>query len=481
MANVIQHFMWGYQPHFRIGREVAAKSLFRMLDERFEPEVFLVGVLVDDLPGRYKACVEPERDFWIQSETFDDVLARSRELVATYPESEVIHTDPLADEWEAERLRRRAVRDIISEVICEQESKPDDMRYFPSSPVAREGYLVSLVLGLQESIINSHARLVVDQDQIHPYHRFEIPVSLIDAAVVQFLDDSRAELLTPDAGAGSGAGRGAGELIRMAGAQLVTARAHKADSDLDNIGYWQGLFDTCNAISSLRYERAAGRGRIVLARPDHRAIRPIVAFENPVGICKHRRARKLLELASGGLELHINPRVIFGLVKVDGYDAIQEDLYEIDFLDQHHWVFRHAGRELMHVVAGQPRLPAPSFSEARLRMELGRVFRGSPGANADAIVGLVGQAAAERHGTMLVVIDDPASEAGRLAGQATCVHPLPLTPELLRHLTPIDGAVLIGPDAVCHAIGVVLDGMATDKGDAGRGARGALQLRRSVY
>jgi hypothetical protein len=46
-----------------------------------------------------------------------------------------------------------------------------------------------------------------------------------------------------------------------------------------------------------------------------------------------------------------------------------------------------------------------------------------------------------------------------------------MSPELLRHVTPIDGAVLLSPDGYCHAIGTILDGIASTKGDPSRGAR----------
>jgi hypothetical protein len=42
---------------------------------------------------------------------------------------------------------------------------------------------------------------------------------------------------------------------------------------------------------------------------------------------------------------------------------------------------------------------------------------------------------------------------------------------MLRSLTRIDGAVLLTPDGTCHAVGVILDGIATGVGDPGRGAR----------
>jgi hypothetical protein len=46
-----------------------------------------------------------------------------------------------------------------------------------------------------------------------------------------------------------------------------------------------------------------------------------------------------------------------------------------------------------------------------------------------------------------------------------------LTSDVLRHLTPIDGAVVLSPDGMCHAIGTILDGIASANGDPSRGAR----------
>ena len=65
----ITHFMWGYQPHFRIGRQCAAESVFRMLNPAFDPEVFLVGILADSTADGFPACVEPENDFWSSRQT----------------------------------------------------------------------------------------------------------------------------------------------------------------------------------------------------------------------------------------------------------------------------------------------------------------------------------------------------------------------------------------------------------------------------
>ena len=94
-----------------------------------------------------------------------------------------------------------------------------------------------------------------------------------------------------------------------------------------------------------------------------------------------------------------------------------------------------------------------------------------PEEQVDRIVSLAREAEKEEHGTILVVSAGAKCEAERLATQGTCISPKRLTPELLRNLTPIDGAILLNPEGECYAFGVVLDGKATEIGDPARGAR----------
>ncbi len=463
--------MWGYQGHFRCNQEVHAKSVFRLLDQRFDPEVFLVGVLVEERADCHAACVEPEDDFWIASEAFVDVIEAAKSLPRTYPESQIWHSHPRVQENETERLWRRAIHEMMRKTIAEHPAKPERMLYFASFPVKRDVYLVSTVLGLQEDVISSHACLRVDRAQIHEYRSYKPAVSLIDAAIDEFLKDAASELGTPDAGEGLGSPRTPGELISSAGSRLMMDCAYKADRDLDQIGCWQRLFDACNAISSLGYERAAACGRAIVARREHSSVRPAITFSQPVSLQNLRGARKLLELASRGLVLHMNARFIFGLVEIGEYASELEDLFEINLLGYHRWELAHAGQSLMHVHAGQPQLPAAPFDKAKLRSDLTRIFRELPPSHADRLVSLVEAIATEKHGTMLVVVEDAADEARRLGKQGTTIQPWSATPELIKHVTAIDGAVLLGPDAVCHAIGVILDGLATPNGDPARGAR----------
>jgi hypothetical protein len=83
----------------------------------------------------------------------------------------------------------------------------------------------------------------------------------------------------------------------------------------------------------------------------------------------------------------------------------------------------------------------------------------------------------QRHGTILVISPNAGREADRLAKQSTPIEPKALADADVRALTSIDGAVLVDHRAICHSIGVILDGLATDLGDPGRGARFNSALR----
>lgn len=46
-----------------------------------------------------------------------------------------------------------------------------------------------------------------------------------------------------------------------------------------------------------------------------------------------------------------------------------------------------------------------------------------------------------------------------------------LDKSLIRNVASIDGAILLDSTGICHSIGVILDGIATEKGRSDRGAR----------
>ena len=73
---------------------------------------------------------------------------------------------------------------------------------------------------------------------------------------------------------------------------------------------------------------------------------------------------------------------------------------------------------------------------------------------------------------MLVISSRSDAEARRLSQQSTLIEPSRLTDREVAVVNSIDGAILLDQAGTCRAIGVILDGPATEKGDPSRGARG---------
>lgn len=370
MTMQIEHFMWGYQNHFRVHQEYVAKSLFKLLDDRFDPEIFLVGVLVEKRSDRYPACVEPEDGFWIQSEEFDSTLEGAKEIIKTYPERQLLHSHPLMQQAHDDSLINRSIRDAVQQIINKKNTDPLNLTYYVAPPSKVEGFLVCVVLKLQSAILKSHPSLHISRIPLHPYRYISVATSLIDAVITNYLQKVAGELRLPEPGSDI-SGLNAEEILREAANKLMMNLAYKADQRCF-VGSYR-LFSNCNNIAATNYEKAAGRGTVVLAGRKHPSIQTIVQFTSPMSLELTRGARKHLQLASQEFALHTDSENIYGLAKLRAYDSEAENLYTINFLEHHHWEVAHADRVLMRVKYGQPYLPKPPFNAEKLRKDLPRI------------------------------------------------------------------------------------------------------------
>lgn len=474
MSYAIEHFMWGYQPHFRVGLEADAKRIFELLDERFTPEIFLVGILNDSANERHLACVEPENDYWIKSETFYSTLEVARDMMEGYPEKQVLHSHSIAQADHDKSLLRRSIKDAIKRIVDNENKSSATDSYFVSYPTIINEYLVSVVLKLQKTVIDSYPSLTNDEVPIHKFRSMPVTTSLINSAVKTFLEKASSQLNLPDPGKHTDL-LNAEEIIREAANKFMFGLAYRADDSCYE--GWHNLFSECNNIAAAFYEKAAGKGTFILAKKDHADIQHIVEFTRPTKLKLTRGARKLLELASQDYAMLTDSVRIYGLVDCSVPSVKEENIFKINFLEHHHWEVTYSGDALMKVKYGQPYLPKPSFHEDKLRTDLIRIFNNITTKQIDRLIALVREAECEKHGTMILITKKAKKEAQRLANQATPIKPKILTPKILKNLTPIDGALLVSPKGTCYAIGVILDGMAIDQGDSSRGARYNSALR----
>ena len=233
------------------------------------------------------------------------------------------------------------------------------------------------------------------------------------------------------------------------------------------------LFDRFNMISSLMYEGARGTGRLLLTNPDSGSVDLTLTFADPVPFREPRWARKALEMASDQTSLVADCQKILGLGQLAfGVDPwATQDVFQIEFLDHYNWRLS-CGEEVMLISTyGSPSLPQELFPTERLSDTYQRLFPDARPSDLSRFMELFRIAVDAGHGSMLVTAQDAEEEAQRLQRQGARVAPTRLTPELFRQVSSIDGAILVDPHGVCHAVGVILDGAARPECTPARGSR----------
>ncbi|HEV2246171.1 MAG TPA: diadenylate cyclase [Terriglobia bacterium] len=468
----IRLFMWGYQRHFQHSVERAAERLFKALDPNMEVDVFLLGLVREDVPakpGNHPVCLEPE-ECGFQPEAFDSVRKDTNHFMAISPDRNVMAmAESHQRSIEARSLADAQRKAVMSGIAGRRPHARNEFFFSGFMPVA--DYDVGVVLRLT----HRHGISYYELPSVHADERFRVPASLLEGAMGIFLGACRASLYVPKPElVDEWDGPETDEILRKAGSRLMEAPVFAG-------GGVQGLymlFDSCNYIASLTYESAASFGEMLIAQSGHENIQPTLTLVKPIALNEHRAIRKLLEISRSGDAILTDGDAVTGFGRLCGtYDQSGADLLKVRFTGHHKWELLHAEHKLMRVAYGNPALPLPPLNEASFIEDAERLFKGVSKDSMKKLFKLSEVACQQRHGTVLVITPEAAAEAKRLASQATGIVPVQVTAELLGSVTAIDGAVMIDTDGICHAIGVILDGEAVDVGNPARGARYNSSLR----
>lgn len=424
-----------------------------------EVEVYLIGFLIEG-GDRHPICIEPENGPWLP-EHFASVQERARALYDADPEREIWHSDARLHEVRQAALRDLARSRAVREVL---ESRRPEITFFVGRSAPIEQHEVHAAIGLKSAILEAVPAL-----QTRTRQRMHIAVSLLEATIEEILRLVRKEMHLPDPGAGliNVLDADSPEIVKRA-ARNLTESATVLAGQLQ--GY--GLFEKLNQISTLRYERREGLGHLLLTSKDNQAIEVDVRFDE-IPLAERRAVRKMLELSGGeDHSLLTDGRAIFGLGRAtETYDPGQESVFAVRVIGEGTWELVHHEVSLLRVEFGTPGLPRSRIDESLFIDILSRVFARADGVDLDLLWNLTLAAADAEHGTMLVFSSGAANEAERLAGQSLALEPNRATPALVAEFSKIDGAILLDPHGTCHAIGVIVDGLAGKTGDRSRGAR----------
>ncbi len=452
--------MWGYQQHVQISLQVSAESLFKQIDSNLNPTVFLLGILVDDRNDRHPICVEPE-DCGYSVDSFSEIKKLAQELEKVDEERRILHSHPIAQENHDKRISNKAFTEAISKIL-KREDLYGSTDKFISYPTYVDGFLVFVVLEIEKEAINKYYSLTKTKWN----NRFHMSRSFIESAIDIYLKESAISLKDPNNT--MGIERPADELIRESAKQFMYSIS-QAGGNFEGL---HGLYDSCNTISSLKYEGAEGLGKMAIVRKDHPNIRFTLQLIEPIKIRDFRKVRKFLELSNDSSLIISDSALIYGLGEQTGkYNPKDESLFIINFISHYKWEILHDNNTMMVVEYRQPNIPKEKIDRDKFYADLKRIFTQVDKNQLDDLWDITIQATKQKHGTMLVISDNAKGEADRLGKQSFSLRPLKLTSGIIQQITSIDGCLLLDRDSVCHAIGVILDGIATDKGDSSRGAR----------
>ncbi len=226
-----------------------------------------------------------------------------------------------------------------------------------------------------------------------------------------------------------------------------------------------GIWDHINILSTLKYEGSHNKGSILFTDMHRPTI--LLALEAPVPLSEYRQIRKLLQMSRDGHYLLVdegNIAIGFGYIKSD------DPIYRIDFLDHLNWKLYYGSKEFLSCSNLLPILPSIGSNIAKLKERLAHTFKGMT-YDETIIIEIIQEAKFQRKGTLIVITEKASVESERLLSSSIKVQPIKFVPSQIELVTGIDGAVIVDPLGYCHAVGSILDGLATDNGDSSRGAR----------
>ena len=440
-----------------------ADSLLSFIDRRVSPKVFLLS-LAETADGALEAEIFAEKDSWLSNVDF----SAFRELVLKYRQERQTARRSLSMGGPGGvDVTFGCVRDSLVKILASSPQNPGNLAFFVSHPAPFETHSVCVCLAIEEDILSKYPSL----ESIQGDSDFLLSPSFMVSLVEEFLEKHRIELNLPFGEAGfESFNFSLDSILQQAGRDFVGDIAYRV-SKRPQSTWLQHIFNVCTYISRSGYELSDARGSLLMAPENSDFVTHAVRFSGKPKLSDIRSTRKLLELTKDGMMLHTDSETVFGLCRPPRRMQKSATAFGVDFLGRDKWQISHLGRPLIVVSDGIPRLPRSTFEAREFADALKKVFRFKGTRKVDKLVELIQLALRERKGTILVFSKSAKEEAKRLAPQSTAIAPILLTRHLLGSLTPIDGAILMTHNGVCHSIGTILDGLVSVNGDSSRGAR----------
>jgi len=254
------------------------------------------------------------------------------------------------------------------------------------------------------------------------------------------------------------------ELINFSTKEFFKGLRVEASADNHN------TFEIFNKISNLKYENTQAKGEIIIGNLDSLVIKNLIKFQKDIGIDEYRKIRKLLEGTKGGYSLFTDLERVYGFIGKNLAKTLKNS-FKLKIISGYHWELFYEDERVLKIVEGIPHFENIISEKKVFISKIEGSFPELLNWEKQRLWSLIEATIEKNRGALLVITDGCMEETERLAIHATTFNPFEITGELISNFSKIDGAVLMSPRRMCCAIGVILDGLITEKGDSSRGAR----------
>lgn len=257
---------------------------------------------------------------------------------------------------------------------------------------------------------------------------------------------------------------GSREIISLATKDFINSlKIRDSERDMD-------ILETVNTISKMKYENKEATGEIVISPLNSLIINNILRVEGSIDIRKTRKVRKLLEGTKGNFSLVTDLENIYGFANKSFLKTLK-GIFRVKILASEQWELYYEGRKLLKIVGGIPVFDKMLLEKQDFIRKLGSTFNNLLTWEREKLWNLVEKVIEGGQGALLVITEGYLEEARRLSIHSTVFKPFEMKSDLILDLSRIDGAILMSPQRMCSAIGVILDGVLSENGDSSRGAR----------
>jgi len=455
-------FMWRWQHTFQDAVKKLLENILEILELPIPASIFVLGIPIGDRDVSKISFYEESCGF--TADDFERVFSLAKQNFDNDPEQFFFKSSTHLIQDHKDSLYLKALRSAVQSIL-EQNSQHKNKVFFCSSPIKKNAHWIITVIQLRRQDFDRQYCLSKKSHERQSMREYRIDRCFLEALIYQILRTGEIELQSSSAG----------NITFLGNSERVIedAAANLLDSIEVHINQWQkvDLLSFANAIAAERYEGAASEGRLIICQKDHPDIAAKVKLAEPIRIYNYRAIRKLLEVSSNQMALLCDVETVWGLgLPLDTYQPSRENLFEIRFSEHHTWELVHAENIMLRVKYRQARLPRARFDRQLFCDRVHQLFEVDR-TTANLLAKAVEAAVEQRHGTMLVITPEAEQETQRLAAQSTVIDPVIISQSLISHLSNIDGAILISPEGIIYAFGVILDGQASKNGNSARGAR----------